>query len=191
MWGGGDKRNLLHNWVKQSFRTFFRFIALLRSPQLCPIQMTLNATGPFLRLPRSPPPPSLPPSRVEMSHNIGDLVCHSLSLSLSLPSLLLGALLWSEKQEKDYCIIQDAGVEDLIWGILRLLSHIAAKQGALSFTPSCGAYQRGKHTRYSWVSEMFNYLVKAQKGFRCPRLKVSLEGMEVISVSSADAGLRL
>lgn len=102
----------------------------------------------------------------EMSHNIGDLVCHALSLSLSLSTHIK----WAAK--KDYHIIQDAGIEDLIWGILHLLSHIAAEQGAYSFTPCCGTYPKRKH----WVSGMFNYLVKAQKGFCCPRIKVYTTG---------------
>lgn len=90
--------------------------------------------------------------------------------------------------EKDYRIIWDAGVEDLIWGILHLLSHIAAEQGAFSFTPCCGAYQKENTVPTLECQECLIILLRHKKDFGVPGSKcVSLEGLGVISVSSADA----
>lgn len=42
--------------------------------------------------------------------------------------------------------------------------------------PMLGRLSKGKHYSYSWVSGMFNYLVKAQIRFWCPRIKVRIIG---------------
>lgn len=169
-----NKRNLLHNWVKQSSRAtadlFFQHFIEVTA-------IVFNSNDSECIVAFAPP--------VEMSHNIGDLVCHALSLSHS-PLFLSprsAAIKWAA-EKKDYRIIQDAGVEDLIWGILHLLSHIAAEQGAFSFKPCCGAYQKENRER----EECLIILLRHKKDFGVPGSKcVSLEGLGVISVSSADA----
>lgn len=98
--------------------------------------------------------------------------------------------------EKDYRIIWDAGVEDLIWRILHFLSHTAAEQGAFSFTPCCGAYQKENTVPTLECQECLIILLRHKKDFGDLGSKcVSLEGLGVISVSSEDAqkgsGLRL
>ncbi len=123
---------------------------------------------------------------------------HFLSLSLSaFPLSSKRRHRASERAaERDYSIIQDAEVEDLIWGILHLLSHIAAEQGALSFTPRCCLHQKENSAPTLECQECLIILLRHKKDFGVSGSKcVSLEGLGVISLSSADApkgsGLRL
>lgn len=97
---------------------------------------------------------------------------HSLFLLFYCPTSV--AIKWGAK--KDYRLIQDAGVKDLIWGILQLLSHIAAEQEAFSFTPWCGAYQKANTVPTLECQNCLIILLGHKKAFWCPRIKVWIAG---------------
>lgn len=133
-----------------------------------------------------------------MSRNTGGLVCHSLSLSLSLFTLPLSSEVHCQASspppppppppKKDYRLIQDARVEDLIWGILHPLSHIPAERGAFSFTSCRGAYQKGNAAPTLERRECLIILLRRKKDLGVPGSKcVSQEGLGAISVNVADA----
>lgn len=142
--------------IFQRHRRPFLFDTLLRSPRLCSIQMILNAAWPL----------HLQSKRAIILETLSVILYHFHSLSLS----------------SEHCH-QASGRKRLPynsrcrgWGphlgdIASLIRYCSWARSFLLY-PRCGAYQKRKHCSCSWVSGMFNYLVKAQKGFQCPRIKV-------------------
>lgn len=78
--------------------------------------------------------------------------------------------------EKDYSIIQDAGVEDLIWGILHLLSRFPAEQGAPPSLLCRLPTEYRKHFLFLECQECLIILLRHKKGFWCPRIKACIIG---------------
>lgn len=169
------QRNLLHNWLKLSFNAI---------ADLC-FQCFIEVTAIVLNSNHSECIATFAPP-IKTHHNTGDLsVSISLSVSFSPPSLFQ-APPSSEKQQKDYCIIQDAGVEDLIWGMLHLLSQFSTLPPAVTLSVK----KNSVPTRE--CQECLIILLWHKKDFGVPGSKcVWLEGMGVTSVSSAEAGIRL
>lgn len=113
----------------------------------------------------------------KMSHNVGDLVCHSLSLSLSLSTFPLSS---EQRHQASSRKRLPYNLRCRGWGphlgdIASLIPYCSWARSFLLY-PLLWRLPKRKHCSNSWVSGMFNYLVKAQKGFWCPRIKVCIIG---------------
>ena len=161
------KINLLHNWLKQSFNTIVD-LSIRRFIEVTAI--VFNSTDSVCIVAFAPP--------AEMSHNIGDLVCHSLSLSLSFSLLFLLPLSATIERAAKKRLPYNSRCRG--WGphlgdIASLIPYCSRARSFLLY-PLLQRLPRRKQSSHSWVSGMFNYLVKAQKGFQCPRIKVCIAG---------------
>lgn len=114
---------------------------------------------------------------VEMSHNIGVRVSHFLSLSLSLSTFLLSSECCHQVRSKKRLLFNSRcrGWGPHLGDIASLIPYCSWARSFLLY-PLMWCLPKSKHCACSWVSELFNYLVKAQKGFWCPRIKVCIAG---------------
>lgn len=142
----------------------FPLNTLLRSWQLCSIEMILSASWPL-------------PLQSKWVIILEFVSVIFLSFSLSLSTFLLSSECCHQVRSKKRLLFNSRcrGWGPHLGDIASLIPYCSWARSFLLY-PLMWCLPKSKHCACSWVSELFNYLVKAQKGFWCPRIKVCIAG---------------
>lgn len=122
---------------------------------------------------------------IKISHNCKDLVFYSSSFSLFVSpwGSTVKQATKKEKKRRDYHLIQNVRVEDLICGILHLLSHIPAEPVAFSFTSTTCLPNRKHFLLLSVMNVKLSSYCTKRILVSQDQKSVLLEGLGVISAT--------